>query len=342
MPVSALPGNVRFRAFQLGKETTFGTPVPATRRMPWRFNPTIDPHWTTPDVDAGTLDPAIAPFRQATDATGQSTGPLDADHAIYLWGALLKGGVTPTGPTDSAYTWQYSAAATSADPFEIFSGEWGDEVAGDQMGFGGGVLDQLQLEYPQDLGPVQHTGDWRFATAAYPQAMTAGLDVPRDLPWLYAADTRLYVDDVAGSIGITPLVDTMHGASVQIQNNLDVKRFANGSNANFAVAGYGRGARMLQATFTLAKSTPGIAEAVKWLNANPQERFVALDTTTRKLIGASSHYSHRIRFAGHWFTRSEQAVNSNSAIQLVMQHIYDPNLANGPIDVRVVNSRSGY
>ena len=342
MTVQALPGNVRFRAFQLGLQTTFGTPVNATRRMPWRYNPTVDPKWTYPDVDTGTLDPAIAPYRTATDVTGQSTGPLDADSAIYLWGALLKGSVAPTGPTDSAYAWQYSPASTSADSFETFSGEWGDEVTGDQFGYGGGVLDQLQLEYPQDLGPVMHTGDWRFATVAYPQTMTSGLVVPSDPPWLYAADTTLYVNDTAGSIGISPLANTLHGATVQVQNNLDVKRFANGSNSNFAVAGYGRGARMLQATFTLAKSTPALAEVVKWLNANPQERYVALDTTTRKSIGVTSKYSHRVRFAGYWFTRSEQAVSSNSAIQLVMKHVYDPNLSNGPIDVRVVNSRSGY
>ena len=33
MTVAALPGNVRLRAFQLGKETTFGSAVPATRRF---------------------------------------------------------------------------------------------------------------------------------------------------------------------------------------------------------------------------------------------------------------------------------------------------------------------
>lgn len=342
MTVAAKPGNVRFRAFQLGKETTFGTSVAATRRMPWRFNPTVDPHWTYPDVDTGTLDPAIAPYQMAVDVTGQSTGPLTADDAIYLFGAFLKGGVTPSGPVDSAYTWQYDAAATSADPFEIFSGEWGDEVAGDQFGYGSGVLDQLQLEYPQDLGPIVHTGDWRFASADYPQAMTAGLSVETNPAWLYAADTRLYIDDVYGSIGISPIVDTMHGASIQMQGNVDVKRFANGSNTNFAAAGYGRGARTMQTTFTFAKSVPGIAEAVKWLNADPVERFVALDTTSRAVIGAASHPSMRIRFAGYWFTRSDQAVNSNSAIQLVCNHVYDPDLTHGPIDVRVINARSGY
>lgn len=339
MTVNAMPGNVRFRAFQLGKETTFGTPVAATRRMPWRFSPTVDPHWTSPDVDTGTLDPAIAPYRMATDVTGQATGPLAANDAQILWAALLKGGVAPTGPTDSAYTWAFQPASGTADPFEILTAEWGDEVTGDQWRYEDGVLDQLQLQFPQDLGPIAITADWRFASATYPHIMTGSLSVDTNPTWLYAADTRLYIDDVAGSIGITPLVNTMHDASIQIQTNVDVKRFANGSNTNFAVAGYGRGARTMQTTFTLAKSTAGLAEAVKWLNADPVERFLCLDTTSRKLIGASSHYSQRIRFAGYWFTRSEQAVNSNSAIQLVCNHIVDPSLASA-IDVRVVNGMS--
>jgi len=264
MTVAALPGNVRFRALQMGKETTFGTAVAATRRMPWRFAPTVDPHWTTPDVDTGTLDPAIAPYRMAVDVTGQANGPSDADSIVTMWAGLLKGGVSPTGPTDSAYTWQFSPASTSADAFEIFTAEWGDEVTNDQFQYLDGVVDQVTLAFPQDLGPIAMTADWRFASAVYPivGGLTPGLSVATNPPWLYGADTQLCIDDVYGSIGITPLVNTMHDASIQIQNNLDIKRFSNGSNTNFAVAGYGRGARMMTTTFTFAKSVAGLAEAV--------------------------------------------------------------------------------
>lgn len=338
MTVAALPGNVRFRAFQMGVQSSWDTPVAATRRVPWRFNPTVDPHWTSPDVDTGTLDPAIAPYRMATDVTGQATGPLSADDAAILWALTLKT-ASPTGPADSAYTYQFSPSGTSADAYELVTAEWGDDVAGDQFQYIGGIIDQLQLSYPQDLGPIQIQADMRFARADYPNAMTGGLAVDTDPQWLYAADTRLYIDDNAGSIGITPLVNAMHDAQIQIARNTDVKRFANGSNANFAAAGYAPGARTMQTTFTLGKTTEAIAEVVKWLNADPVERFLTLDTTSRSTIGASAHPSQRIRFAGYWFTRSEQAVNSNSAIQLVCNHVLDPDLV-APIDVRVVNRMS--
>lgn len=336
MPVAPLPGNVRFRAFQAGLQSVWGTPVNATRRLPWRFAPTVDPHWTFPDVDTGTLDPAIAPYRMASDVTGQLTGPLAADDASIMWALTLLGGVSPTGPTDSSYLWQFSPSADTLDDFDLITAEWGDEVAADQWQYSDGVIDQLQLTFPQDLGPIQMQADVRFGSYDYPNAMTAGLDVDRSPEWLYGADTTLYIDDNAGAIGITPLLNTMHDASIQIQNNIDVKRFSNGSNSAFEVAGYGRGARTMQTTFNLGKTTQALQEVVDWLNADPVERFLALDTTSRSTIGVAQHPSQRIRFAGFWFTRQDQTVNSNTTVQLVCNHIYDPNLVS-PIDVRVRN-----
>lgn len=334
MPLTALPGNVRFRALQLGVQTTLGTPVAATRRLPWRFTPTIDPHWTTPDVDTGTLDPAQAPYRTAIDVTGQSVGPLAANDAQILWAALLKGGVTPT-VTSGRDTWQFSPSSVAQDAFEIFTGEWGDETA-DVFQMEGGVLDSLQLQYPQDLGPIMTTGTWRFASVVYPGTLTAALPVDPLPTWLYGADTRLYIDDAAGSIGISPILNTMHDASITITNNLDVKRFSNGSNTRFNAAGYGRGARLMETTFNLAKTAAALAETAKWLNATAQQRFLALDTTG-PIISGGVPYSQRIRWAGYWFTRTEGAVGSNSTAQLVCHHVYNPSLT-APIDVRLINT----
>lgn len=330
-----MPGNVEFRALQVGLQSVFGTPVAATRRVGLRFNPTWDPHWTYPDVDTGTLDPAIAPYRMADDITGEITGPLGANDAAWLFSTMLKGGIVPTGPTDSAYTWLIEPDAEAADDYDVFTAEWGDETA-DQFRYQDGIIDSMTLTWPQDLGPIQVSAQARFGSGTYPQARTGSLAVENDPPWLYGADTMLYINDTAGTIGITPIMDSMHDASIQFSSNTDVKRFSNGSNANFQVAGYGRGRRGMQTTFNFAKSTPALAEAVKWLNANPQERFIQLDVNGRSVIGAAAHPSMRIRFAGFWFTRSEQAVGSNSAFQLVCQHFYDPDLS-VPISVRIVN-----
>ena len=333
MTVQALPGNVRFRAYQLGLQSDLLTPVDATRRVPWRFTPTVDPHWTFPDVDTGTLDPAIAPYRMAVDVTGQAAGPLAADDAQILWSGLLMGGVTPTGAV--AKSWHFQPDATSADPYDPVSGEWGDEVTGDQFRYYGGIIDQLQLTFPQDLGPIQIQADYRYAAVEYPHTRQ-DLSVDTNPTWLYGADTALYINDTAGSIGITRMVDTMHDASITIASNTDVKRFSNGSNSNFSVAGYGRGARTLETTFNFAKSTQALQEFADWLNASPVERFVVLDTTSQVFVTGSTPYQQKIKFAGYWFTRSENAVGSNTTAQLVCRHVFDPNLPS-PIDVLVVN-----
>jgi hypothetical protein len=335
MTVAALPGNVRLRAFQLGKETTFGSAVAATRRFGWSFAPTVDPHWTFPTSDTGTLDQALPPYRMALDVTGQATGPLAYNDAPYLWAALAKGGVTPTGG-GTAKTWTYTPASTSQDIFEIFTGEWGDETT-DQFQYADGVLDILQLTYPQDLGPIAVQADWRFASVVYPNAKTA-LSVDPAPTWAYAADTSYYFNDSAGAIETTQLSNSVHDAVLVINNNLDVKRFQNGSNTRFQVAGYGRGLRTFQVTYNFAKSTAALAEVAKWLNANPVERFASIRTDSVQAAQAGIDYSQDIRFSGYWFTRTEGTYGTaNTTAQLVCQGWLDQTLTY-PFNVAVVNT----
>lgn len=323
MPVAALPGNVRLRAFQLGKETTFGTAVTTTRRFPWSYTPTLDPHWTWPTADTGTLDQAINPYMLASDVTGVSTGSLAFNDAPYLWAALTKSGVT--GGAGPAYSYVFAPASTSQDSFEIFTGQWGDEVTGDQFQYTSGVLNDLTLTFPADLGPIQTSATWRFASYTYPHTRDA-LSVDFAPTWAYAGDTALYINSTAGAIGTTQLVNSMHDVSVNINNNLDVKRFQNGSNTRMQAAGYGRGARTNTTTFSFAKSTAALQEVADWLNASPTERFISLETTSISTISGTP-YSQKIRFGGYWFTRTEGTyATNNTTAQLVCQGFLDQTL----------------
>ena len=338
MTVAALPGNVELRAFQLGLQSSFGTAIPATRRVPWTFTPTVDPHWTVAAVDTGTLDPGLPPYRTGIDVTGQTSGPLTFDDVINLYAGLIVGGQTGSGGGANK-AWTFTGASTTADAYDLFTAEWGDEVAGDQFQYADGIVDKLVLSWPQDLGPVTHQADWRFSSVVYPHALTAALAVDLAPAYIYAADTRLYIDSYAGAIGTSPLVNSMHDATVTISGNTDVKRFANGSNARFNAAGYSRGKRMVETAFTLAKSTAGLVEFANFLNAAPTERFVCLDTSSAQLITGAIPYTHKLYFAGYWYTRTEQAVNGNSAASLVCRQVYDPALAYG-LKATVANKRA--
>ena len=161
MTVAALPGNVRLRAFQIGAETSFNTPVAATRRLPQTFTPAFDLHWTFPTADTGTLDRALAPYRMSADINGQLAGQLPFNDVPYYFAAACKGGVTPTGV--GPYTWDFQPAYTSQDVFQTFTAEWGDESA-DQYQLSSGVINQLQFTYPEDMGAVTVTSDWYFSS----------------------------------------------------------------------------------------------------------------------------------------------------------------------------------
>ena len=341
MTVAALPGNVRLRAFQIGKETTFGTAVPATRRLPLTFAPNFDLKVTFPTADTGTLDRALAPYKMASDINGQLTGPLAYNDAPYLFAAAVKGGVTAVGGGPS-YSWTYQPAYTSQDVFEIFTAEVGDET-GDQYQLSDGVINQLVETFPEDMGPVTVAADWYFsAIPGGPNTSftrTGGLQVDPAPTWAYAADTSLYIDSTAGNIETTQLTNTLHGATLTLSNNLDKKRFANGSNTRFQLAGFGRGLRTLTAQLTFAKSTVGIAEVANWLNANPVERFVGIKTVSPATT-SGANYSLDIRFAGFWTANTYGTyATGNTTDVLTCEGFIDQTLAY-PFWIQVVNSLS--
>jgi hypothetical protein len=336
-PVAAVPGNTRLRHFQLGKETTLLTPVTATRRFPWSFAPTIDPKWTWPTADTGTLDQALDPYRMIWDISGPATGILAYDDAPYLWAGLVKSGVTP-----SSHVWTFTPASKSQDSFEIFTAEWGDETA-DQWQLASGIVTDLTLTYPDDLGPVQVNATYRFANAVNPLVSPASLDVDPSPVWVYMADTQLYLDSTAGGIGGTPMVNALHGATIQIQTNDEVKAFANGSNTRFEVAGYGRGLRQLTATFNFAKATAALAEIQNWIAQNPVERFVSLRTQSPVLVPTTGlNYVHEVRFPGFWFTDNPSGTYQtyNTTNELVLQNRFNTTLGY-PFSAIITNALAG-
>ncbi len=222
-------GVTRLRAFQLGLESSFKTQVPATRRMPWSFAPDVNPNWTKPTADTGTLDLALAPYRTALDVTGAATGQLFSNDVPTVLSAGIMGGLSFTGAS-TAKTMTAAPSATSQDVFDTYTGEWFDDATGDAWAGTGGIITDFELEYPQDQGPINLTANMRFAKVVYPATPTAGLSVDSSPVPLYCADTWFFVNDTAGAIGTTQLVDQVYGATLSVQNNIDVKRWANGNS----------------------------------------------------------------------------------------------------------------
>jgi hypothetical protein len=327
MPLTPIPGVTRLRRLQLGLENTFKTQVPATRRMPWSFAPTINPNLTFPTADTGTLSQAIAPYRTGLDLTGVATGQLFGNDIPYLMSMLVKGGVTVAGG-GSAKTWgPYTPAETSQDVFDTWTGEFGDDATGDAWALVGGVAEKCVFTYPQNQGPIDISADLRFAAiGAYPDTYTGGLNVDLAPVPMFMADTSFYINDSSGTIETTKLSDVAYDATLTYTNNLDIKRFANGSNTRFEVQNYGRGERVIELMINGAKQTSWIAESLKWIAASPTERFFGIKTQSVVDAQAGTKYSLDFRLPGYWITRAETTVTTNTAFSLTAHQVYDSGL----------------
>jgi len=326
MPLTPIVGITPLRQLQLGIETTFKTIVPATRRLPWQMSAfTTPPGWTFPTADTGTIDEAIAPYGTAQNYAATFGGPLASNDAPTIISAGVMGGLSFT-TSGTSKTLTAAPASTSQDVFDTYSMEWGDDST-DIFNLGGCVLGDFNLTYPQDMSPIVLQGNWIMSKlGTYPGSFTGALNVDLAPVYLYAADTEFYINDTSGAIETTKLSDIAYGATFSVNNNLDAKRFANGSNTRLQIANFGRGKRVVTFTLTGAKQTAWISEATKWLAASPTERFFGIKTTSTVAASAGIPHSLDIRMPGYWLTRGEQTIGSNTAYDLVAQNVFDSGL----------------
>jgi hypothetical protein len=329
MPAT-IQGFTRFRKWQLGKQSAFGTAVAATRRMAWRGTPEINPNWTdVEDIDVGSIDPVMPAYRTQTDITTTITAPVAYNDLQVYMGAAVRGGVSATG-AGAAKTWTHTALSTSATTLDYYTGEWGDDVTADGFRFRDGIAESLEFSFDEGMGPWQVSADFRFGYADAHVTATSGLEVGSNLIWAYGADTALYINDTSGAIGTTQITDALHSATIRIENEVDQKRFANGSNSRFALDGYGLSGRTITATLTFAKASSIVAaansETVDWLNADPVNRYLSLVTTSPSIITGSTPYSWTQNLSGTWRTRSDGELGNNSTVTLEMRGRYDAGL----------------
>lgn len=338
MPIQ---GFTRFRKWNYGKQSAHGTAVTATRAVGWQGVLDINPNWTQQaDVDVGSIDPVLADYRLGTDITASLTGPLTYDDIPLIMSAGVVGGQTAV-TSSSTYQWTHQAVSLTATTLDEFTTEWGDDVTSDGFKARDGILESIELGFDETLGPWTFTGSWRYGYVDGGVAPTSGLAVGSNLPLVFGADTKLYIDSTSAGIGNTLISDALHRASITITNSIDQKRFANGSNSRFAIAGYGLTSREITASFTFAKTaaTVGLAsEAAKWLSADPTNRYLKVEVTSPSIISGVIPYSWDLRLSGNWITRTDEAVGGNSVVTLVCRGRYDAGLGYA-LRSYVVNNR---
>jgi hypothetical protein len=323
MPIQ---GFTRFRKNQIGVQTAFASNTGATRRLPYRGVIEYDPKRETPDVDTGSLDPTLAAYLGAAETTQSLEGKAAFNDLPYLYSLAIKGGVTPTGSA-TGRIWTYQAASLTADTFDYATMQNTDDVTSDSIVAGGGVINTLGLSFGDDLGALDVSAGLIYARASFGDGITGGLTVDESPNWLYGAHTVVYMDTVPGSIGLTPIVDAIHGMEWNLNNNLDQKRFANGSNAGFTLAGYGRGPREIELILTLAKTAATVAEAQTLDDSPvPVRYFDVVTTSTEMVAGGATPFRNSIRMPGELVSREDSEINNNTVIRLTYRAKYDSTL----------------
>ena len=331
----AIPGVVRFRKWQVGKETTFGTAVAATRVLPYSGVMVANPNWTDDPTDTGSIDEILSPYRVGIDATAQMAGMLTFNDIPELASPLLMSGVTASGG-GSAKTWDYTPHSLTQDDFELFTGQFGDDVTSptnDWVQGLDGVIEQLTLTGPDNQGPFSVQANWRFSDvngwgnhALSGTVPTTSLTVDANPTRVMLADTELFIDSTAGGIGTTKISDALHACTLTITQQVDLKRFANGSNTRFAVRGYSRSMRTIELRLRFAKQSAAVTEAQNVYSANPTNRYIELRNTNPAIITGSTPYSTSIKLPLRYRTREDTDLNGNAVIDLVGRAFYDSTL----------------
>ena len=325
MSITAIPGAIRARYNQLGIQSALLTPVAATRKVPWRGIINYNPNRTDPDVDVGSLDPILKPYATAVDVDWNPTGTLDFDSAAIRVSAGLKGGVSPSS-AGGITTWTHQVASLTQDPFDVYTVQSADDTeATDTITGFGGVIDVLEETLPEDGGPWTISDQWIFAGATLGQNGTDGISIDASPEWVFGTDTATYMDSVAGSIGITPM-DGIHSMVIRVTNNLDRKRFHNGSNTRFQLAGFSRGGRVIELVITAAKTAAWVAERATFDDTPVPNRYFRVLTASSEIIASSTPFSYDRLGAFRLFEVSDVEVNNNAAIQFTYRAYYDSTL----------------
>ncbi len=334
----AIQGFTRNRYHQFGKQSALNTPVAATRRLAFRGTPLVDPNWTDQEeVDTGSIDPILPPYRVGSDITESLTGTLDFHHLPILMSAGLVGGVSAVALGGGGYTWTHTAVSSSATTLDNFTDEFADDVTNldsgppeDGMQLYGGIVERLEFSFDEEQGPWSVSADWRFSGVNAHVTPTSGLSISSNLPLVFGADTALYIDDTSGGIGGTLIADSLHSATISIENTIDIKRFAQGSNTRFQIDGYGLSARVITATFRFAKTSQIVAaldsETVDWLSDTAVNRYVRLLTQSTVEAESGTPYSWQQDFSGTWRTRTDAEFGGNSVVELALTGRQDAGL----------------
>jgi len=301
--------------------------------------PSVDLQWTDPDVDAGSIDPTVAPIRQGDEATGDITdNGLEYNTIPALMAGFFGGDVEPTasGTGGLAKTWTHDPSSTTPEDPDPFTWEFGDDVTNDWYQFGDSVVESFEVVFPEQLAAATATATWRFGSVALESSTdqpvtgtvpTVGLSVDTTGAKIYAKDTAIYIASSVAGLGAGQVSDALYTATLRFGGDFDLKRWMNGAQ-NFDINEIVRASRSIEVEMTFAKTSDIVgtgSESDAWMSDDAVNRYLRLITTSTTLIpGTAVPYKWTQTMPIRYYTRTEGEIGGNTTVVLTGHAFYDP------------------
>lgn len=348
MPV-VLAGFVKRRKHMFGRQSAFGTPVAAKRAYAFKGVPTEDPQWTDPDVDTGSIDFVVAPYREAGEYGATLTTPsLHYNDLPLIFSGFFGGGVTPSGAV--AKTWLYEPASTTVDAVDPFTYEFTDDVVSDAEQFSDGIILNWEITGPEGLGALTASTTWTFGHLGgagftdFPDnpVVPTALSVDPNEAIVYLKDLGIYIasDPYDLAYSGSRVADALHTFTLRGSVEIDRKRWANGDQS-FDVDAYAITARTIELEATWAKTADIVglgSESDAWFSDQSVDRFVRLYAESTIDADTGVPYSWDYSMPMRYTTREHSEVGGNTVVVLTGKAWYDAGHAIGVTSTEVVNT----
>lgn len=314
--------------FQLGKETTAGTTVAATRRMYFNVDGSEFTREREPRAHkfaTGSRDNVRAFTLGPTVVGGKISMPLSASEIIELLLMGIRGAVTPTG-SGAAKLWTFTPG-TSLDAGTV---EWYDGARGWDVG--GVHVDSLKIAGSAD-GEATVEAD---AFGLNMEIATPTGSLTERVPEFFEGwETKLYVDTFGGTAGSTQKTGVLVNWDIQINNGLDRKYFA-ANTINAGGTTIGELEVMAKLTYE-ASSTESATEFANWdaatkrlvrLTFGDNTNIAVNEIQTLTITGTPTGGDFTITYAGQ--TTGAIAFNASAAtVQTALEAL--SNIAPGDV-----------
>jgi hypothetical protein len=335
MPVT-LAGFVKNRRHQFGRQTVFGTRVAAKRAYAFKGVPDVDPAWTDPDVDVGSIDFVVAPHREAPSYTATLTIPqLRYNDLPLILSGFFGGGVTATG-VGTAKTRIYEPASTTVDAVDPFTYEFGDDVLTYWYQLSDGIIESFEITWPEGRGAATGSVTWRFG-AAHGSGFSDFVDSPTVPTTLavapnetvvYGKDLGLYIASDAYDVNYSGALisDALHTTTLRGSREIDEKRYINGAGT-FDVDAFATAARTIELESQFAKTADIVGEGSEtdaWFSDQSVDRYLRLFAEASVEAETGVPYSWDSTMPMRYYTNAETESGGNSTVTLTAKAFYDP------------------